>query len=257
MRSPSDWANRVASDGIPPCSRRLVHTKSRKVQSLSDRTGLAHRRPSATQQKTHQAALGDQGNVCFLSPGFFDAWPVGLQSCGDHLRVALTRDKLRRLQGEPPVAQTRAEIPRIEADGELLVDQLANPGGGPQNRSRTPAFSGSRPTIAGMIFSWVRVNLGGRPGTGRASKLGPSLSRYAAIQRRINSEKHDTLVGRVAIKGLTGRPSDDAHVPRATSCLTCLTSDITGTSQGLRSIGCAKKRAVLRHSPGRMVVEQP
>src|SRR5262249_59478163 len=63
---------------------------------------------------------------------------------GDRTRVALAGDPLGLLGGEPAVPQPRAERPRVEPDGELLVDQLGQTGGGPQFGGE-PVLEGAAP----------------------------------------------------------------------------------------------------------------
>ena len=86
----------------------------RQPHGRRDRDLLAGRRSSApvresgprgakvrrSQRGHQQAALVDQGDVGTLPPGFFlDARPVGLQPCGDHLRVALAGDAVAASAG--------------------------------------------------------------------------------------------------------------------------------------------------------------
>src|SRR5205823_13236496 len=47
-------------------------------------------------------------------------------------RVALAGDALGLLRGEPPVPQPAAEVPGVEADPELLRDQVGQPRAGPE-----------------------------------------------------------------------------------------------------------------------------
>src|SRR5512135_582371 len=63
---------------------------------------------------------------------FFDARPLELEPCGDLLGVALPGDPLGLLRGEATGPHPGAEIPRVEADAELLSDQLGEAWSGPQ-----------------------------------------------------------------------------------------------------------------------------
>ena len=153
--------------------------------ALGDRRGLALRRPSAAQQRSHQqAALVDQGEVRPLSSGFF---LMRGQSDSSHAAIAFgsrsrgtrcgfcglnprSRNHTLRYLGWSRMANSS----RISwANREAVHNSVSNPCsiGLSANHRRT-------------IFSWVRVNLGGRPGTGRESRLCPPPSRCAATQRR-------------------------------------------------------------------------
>src|SRR5271166_3612824 len=74
---------------------------------------------------------------------FFDARPLGREPLVDRLRVPLSGDALGLLGSEATFPHPRGEIPRMETDGELLLDQMGQPRAGP--------MLGGEPMLRGFL----------------------------------------------------------------------------------------------------------
>ncbi len=116
----------------------------------------------------------------------------------------------------------------LEPDTELLLDQLASSAEAVHNSVSNPCSLGLSANQRRTIFSWVRVNLGGRPGDGpgRVNSVRPP-SRDAATQRRtdrwIDAKDLGDFLGGVSLQdALDGQQATVFMFLGRPFCLSCL-----------------------------------
>ena len=155
------------------------------LAALVQHRPMAARRPSATEQGSHQQpTFIDNYQVRSTSARFF--LRRGHSVC-NHWAIAsgfLSRGTRSGLWGEKPWARsqraryrrlkTMSHSSRIRSASRRLV----------HNSVSKPCSVGLSSSQRRTIFSWVRVSLRGRPGIGRANNPDRPCRRYANSKRR-------------------------------------------------------------------------
>src|SRR3954451_3646918 len=147
--------------------------------------GLAPQCPGTADQRGHQqAALIDQGDVRPLTPGLLLMRGHWVRSHAAITSESRWRGTRRGFCGVKPRARSQA----LRYQGWSWMPNswwISIARRGPVHRSvANPCSVGFSANQRRTIFSWVVVNLGGRPGAGRARRPGPPSWRYAATHRR-------------------------------------------------------------------------